>query len=144
MTRASFRSCATRCASSIGADLPRSCAARPDAAPRTIDRMKALFAAFAASVLVSLAAGAQTGKTAGKPSPATTAGLQVSTGSAAPKGGTEAKVEDMRVLEGASTDPFELERLGLAAVNANQLDRAGVSSDTTHSPRFAMEGPYSG
>ena len=88
--------------------------------------MKALFAAFAASVLVSLAAGAQTGKPAGKPSPATTPGLQVSTGSAAPKGGTEAKVEDMRVLEGASTDPFELERLGLAAVNANQLDRARV------------------
>ena len=88
--------------------------------------MKALFAAFAASVLVSLAAGAQTGKPAGKPSPATTAGLQVSTGSAAPKGSSPAKVEDVRVLEGASTDPFELERLGLAAVNANQLDRARV------------------
>jgi tetratricopeptide (TPR) repeat protein len=88
--------------------------------------MKALFAALAASLLVSLSAVAQTGKPAGKPSPATTAGLQVSTGSAAPKGGREAKVEDMRVLEGAPTDPFELERLGLAAVNANQLDRARV------------------
>jgi tetratricopeptide (TPR) repeat protein len=88
--------------------------------------MKALFAAFAAAVLVSRAAGAQTGKPAGKPSPATTGGFQVSTGSAAPKGGTEAKVEDMRVLEGASTDPFELERLGLAAVNANRFDRARV------------------
>ncbi|MGZ5425905.1 MAG: hypothetical protein ACXWE1_01745, partial [Thermoanaerobaculia bacterium] len=64
--------------------------------------MKPLLAAFAASFLVSLATDAQTGVPAGKPSPATTAGLQVSTGSAAPKGGTEAKVEDMRVLEGAS------------------------------------------
>src|ERR1035441_8502230 len=124
MAGVSFRSCAARCVSSIDADLPRSCAARPDAAPRTIDRMKALFAAFAASVLLSLAAAPQPCQPAGKPPPATTAGLQVSTGSAAPKGGTEAKVEDMRVLKGASTDPFELERLGLAAVNANQLDRA--------------------
>jgi hypothetical protein len=88
--------------------------------------MKALVAALAASVVVSLAAGAQTGKPEAKPSPAASAGLQVSTGSAAPKGATEAKVEDMRVLAGASTDPFELERLGLAAVNANQLDRARV------------------
>jgi tetratricopeptide (TPR) repeat protein len=88
--------------------------------------MKAFFAALAASLLLSLAAGAQAGKPAGKPSPASSSGLQVSTGSAAPKGGTEAKIEDMRVLEGASTDPFELERLGLAAVNANQLDRARV------------------
>jgi tetratricopeptide (TPR) repeat protein len=88
--------------------------------------MKVFFAAFAAFVLVSLAAGAQTGKPASKPSPASSAGLQVSTGSAAPKGGTQAKIEDMRVLEGASTDPFELERLGLAAVNANQLDRGRV------------------
>jgi len=91
--------------------------------------MKALFAPFAASILFfPLAAGAQTGKPAGKPSPAATASLQISTGSAAPKGATEAKVEDMHVLEGASTDPFELERFGLAAVNANQLERARVFS----------------
>jgi tetratricopeptide (TPR) repeat protein len=88
--------------------------------------MKAPAAALAAAVLVSLGAAAQTGKPAAKPSPATTSGLQVSTGSASPKGGREAKVEDMRILEGASTDPFELERLGLAAVNANQLDRARI------------------
>jgi hypothetical protein len=88
--------------------------------------MKALLAALAASVVVSFAAGAQTGKPAAKPSPASSAGVQVSTGSAAPKGGTEARVEDLRVLGGESADPFELERLGLAAVNANQLDRARV------------------
>ena len=88
--------------------------------------MKAFFAALAACVLVSLSALAKKGTPTAKPSPATTAGLQVSTGSAAPKGGSAAKVEDMRVLERASTDPFELERLGLAAVNANQLDRARV------------------
>ncbi len=88
--------------------------------------MKALLAALAASVVVSFAALAQTGKPAAKPSPASSAGLEVSTGSAAPKGGTKAKVEDLRVLGGESADPFELERLGLAAVNANQLDRARV------------------
>ncbi|MFI5119106.1 MAG: TPR end-of-group domain-containing protein [Thermoanaerobaculia bacterium] len=86
--------------------------------------MKALLAASAAFVLVSLAASAQTAKPAAQPAPATAAGVQVSTGGAAPKGATEAKVEDVRVLGGASTDPFELERLGLAAAAANQLDRA--------------------
>ena len=88
--------------------------------------MKVLSAALAAPLVVSLAAGAQTGKPAAKPSPVTAPGLQVSTGSAAPKGSTRAQVEDVRILEGQSTDPFELERLGLAAVNANQLDRGRV------------------
>ncbi|MFI5197483.1 MAG: TPR end-of-group domain-containing protein [Thermoanaerobaculia bacterium] len=88
--------------------------------------MKALFTGLSFCVFFTFAVGAQTGVPAGKPSPATSTRLEVSTGSAAPKGSTEAKVEDMRVLEGASTDPFELERLGLAAANANQLDRARV------------------
>jgi len=84
--------------------------------------MRALHAALAVSVLAALSAGAQTGK----PTPATAPGLLVITGSAAPKGGSKAKVEDLHVVEGASTNPFELERLGLAAVNANQLDRARI------------------
>ena len=87
--------------------------------------MNAFSAALAASILASGAAGAQTGKPAGQPSPAVTPRLPVSTGSAASKG-TGATAEDMHVLEGASTDPFELERFGLAAANANQPDRARI------------------
>ncbi|MCM3875136.1 MAG: hypothetical protein NEA02_01830, partial [Thermoanaerobaculia bacterium] len=78
------------------------------------------FSALALSVVLSLPAGAQTRT----PAPATAPGIIVTTGSEAPKGGAPAKVEDVRVLEGGVADPFELERLGLAAVNANQLDRA--------------------
>ncbi|HEX7615153.1 MAG TPA: hypothetical protein VF554_07725 [Thermoanaerobaculia bacterium] len=79
-----------------------------------------VFSAFAASVVLSFPAGAQTRT----PAPATAPGLLVTTGSTAPKGGSQANVEDVRVLNGGVADPFELERLGLAAVNANQLDRA--------------------
>jgi pimeloyl-ACP methyl ester carboxylesterase len=82
--------------------------------------MKAVLTAFAASVVLSLPADAQTRM----PAPATAPGLLVTTASTAPRGSSEVKVEDVRVLGGGVTDPFELERLGLAAVNANQLDRA--------------------
>ncbi len=54
----------------------------------------------------------------------TAPGLEVSTGSAAPKGVPKISAEDMRALQGEKQDPFELERIGLAAVNANELDRA--------------------
>ncbi len=84
--------------------------------------MRVLHTALMFSVLVSLSAGAQTRK----PTPATAPGLLVTTGSVAPKGASRAKIEDLRVLEGAPANPFELERLGLAAVNANQLDRARI------------------
>ena len=84
--------------------------------------MRAIRTALAVSVLVSLPAGAQPRK----PTPATAPGLLVTTGSAAPKGSSKAKVEDLRVVEGASTNAFELERLGLAAANANELDRARI------------------
>ena len=84
--------------------------------------MRALHAALAVCVLFSLSAGAETRK----PTPIAAPGLLVTTGGAAPKGGSKARVEDMHLLEGASTNPFELERLGLAAVNANQLDRARI------------------
>jgi len=82
--------------------------------------MKAVLTALAACVVLSLPAGAQTRT----PAPATAPGLLVTTGSTAPKGSSPVKIEDVRVLQGGVTDPFELERLGLAAVNANQLDRA--------------------
>lgn len=82
--------------------------------------MKSALTALAVSVVVSLPAGAQSRT----PTPFTAPGIAVSTGSVAPKGGSPAKVDDLRVLESGVADAFELERLGLAAVNANQLDRA--------------------
>jgi hypothetical protein len=82
--------------------------------------MKAVLTALGVFVVLSIPAAAQTPT----PAPATAPGLLVTTGSTVPKGGTTVKAEDLRVLEGGVADPFELERLGLAAVNANQLDRA--------------------
>jgi hypothetical protein len=54
----------------------------------------------------------------------TAPGLQVATSTEVPKGGPNVTAADLRVLEGEKEDPFELERIGLAAVNANELDRA--------------------
>ena len=51
--------------------------------------------------------------------------MQVSTSTAAPKGATTS-ASDLRALQGETQDPFELERIGLAAVSANELDRARV------------------
>jgi len=85
--------------------------------------MKRLSAALAALVLATSPAAPQSGG-APKPTPVTSQGLTVATSSAAPKGGATATVQDERALEGQTQDPFELERLGLAAVNANDLDRA--------------------
>jgi hypothetical protein len=86
--------------------------------------MKRSFAALAAFALLSWLASAQSGTPAKKPTPMTAPGLSVSTSSAATKGGATVSAEDMRVLEGETQDPFELERIGLAAANANELDRA--------------------
>ena len=84
--------------------------------------MKSVLAALAVSVVLSLSAGAQTRTPS--PVPVAAPGLLVTTGSSAPKGSSPVKVEDVHVLENGVTDPFELERLGLAAVNGNQIDRA--------------------
>ena len=86
--------------------------------------MKRPLAALAALTLLSPVAAAQSGAAARKPTPLTAPGLEVSTGSAAPKGVPKVSAEDMRALQGDKQDPFELERIGLAAVNANELDRA--------------------
>ncbi len=86
--------------------------------------MKRPLAALAAAFLMSPAAGAPPGAAAKKPTPMTAPGLEVSTGSAAPKGVPKISAEDMRALQGEKQDPFELERIGLAAVHANELDRA--------------------
>ncbi len=86
--------------------------------------MKRPLAALAALTLLSPVAAAQSGAAGKKPTPLTAPGLEVSTGSAAPKGVPKVSAEDMRALQGDKQDPFELERIGLAAVNANELDRA--------------------
>lgn len=51
-------------------------------------------------------------------------GLTVTTGTAAPKGSVPGEIQDLRVLTDQPDDPFELERLGLAAVNAKEPGRA--------------------
>jgi hypothetical protein len=85
--------------------------------------MKSPLAAFAALIVLCPIAAAQPAP-APKPTPGPGSGLTVSTSTAAPKSGPNATAEDLRVLQGENQDPFELERIGLAAVNANELDRA--------------------
>jgi hypothetical protein len=85
--------------------------------------MKRSLAALAALLFLSTAAAAQSGASTKKPTPMSAPGLQVSTSTEAPKAGT-VSAGDMRALQGEKQDPYELERLGLAAVNANELDRA--------------------
>jgi tetratricopeptide (TPR) repeat protein len=85
--------------------------------------MKRPLAALAALFFLSSAAAARSGAAPKKPTPITAPGLQVSTSTATPKGATTGPA-DMRALQGELQDPFELERLGLAAANANDLDRA--------------------
>jgi tetratricopeptide (TPR) repeat protein len=86
--------------------------------------MKSPFAALAALFLLCPIAAAQSGAPASKPTPMSAPGLQVSTSSADSKGGANSTAEDLRVLKGEKQDAFELERIGLAAANANELDRA--------------------
>ena len=86
--------------------------------------MKCVLAALAALFLLSQTVSAQSGAPAKAPTPLTAPGVQVTTSGAAPKKGATAKIEDVRILEGEGQDPFELERLGLAAVASNELDRA--------------------
>jgi hypothetical protein len=86
--------------------------------------MKSSLAAFAALTLLCPIAAAQPAPAAKKPTPVSGSGLSVSTSTAAPKAAPNVTAEDVRVLQGENQDPFELERIGLAAVNANELDRA--------------------
>jgi len=62
-----------------------------------------------------------------KPAPPQTqsgAGITVQSGPEAPKGAAPAAVEDLRLLPDAGADPFTLERLGLGALQANDLVKA--------------------
>jgi pimeloyl-ACP methyl ester carboxylesterase len=60
-----------------------------------------------------------------KPAPTPAGGgLSATTSSAAPKGVVPGEVQDFRVVTDQPDDPFEFERLGIAAVNAKELGRA--------------------
>lgn len=91
--------------------------------------MKRPLAAVAAALLAFPPAAAQPAASTPKPTPMAAPGLLVQTSSAAPSGGATASPEDMRIVQGQIQDPFELERLGLAAANANQPDRARLFFD---------------
>jgi hypothetical protein len=88
--------------------------------------MKTALAAAAALVLLSaVAAVSQETKTpAPKPAPTRGAGVSVKAGAEAPKGGQAVEPQDLRALAGNPDDPFQLERLGVGAAQANELGRA--------------------
>ena len=54
------------------------------------------------------------------------AGVTVQAGPEAPKGAAPAEIEDLRLAAGGGNDPFALERLGLGAVQANDLGKARI------------------
>ena len=56
--------------------------------------------------------------------PAVTGSAVVGTNPQLPPGARPAQAQDVRVLAGAPTDPWYLERLGVAAVQKNELQRA--------------------
>lgn len=92
--------------------------------------MKYSRAALAALLALSaVPLGAQTpAKATPKPVPTqkqSGGGLTVQTGPEAPKGAAPAEIEDLRLLPQAN-DPFALERLGLGAVQANDLGKARI------------------
>ena len=56
-------------------------------------------------------------------------GLSVTTGTAVPTGSVPGEIQDLRVITDQPDDPFELERLGLASVNAKNAARARTFFD---------------
>ncbi len=92
--------------------------------------MKCLPAALAAVLLCFAAPLAAQAPAKATPKPVPTqkqsgGGLTVQTGPEAPKGAVPAEMEDFRLLPDAS-DPFALERVGLGAVQANDLGKARI------------------
>jgi hypothetical protein len=93
--------------------------------------MKTTLAAAAALAILS-AAPARSGQTGSpRPTPAPTrgAGVSVKAGSEAPEGAQPVQIQDIRALPESPDDPFLLERLGVGAVQANDLRRARTFFD---------------
>ena len=72
---------------------------------------------------LTLPAAAQAKKPAPTRPPAA-GGATVGTNPQAPPGAVPAQIQDARVLDAVSTDPWQMERLGVAAVQKNELARA--------------------
>jgi hypothetical protein len=92
--------------------------------------MKHASAALAAVLFLSFGPAAAQAPVKATPKPVPTqkqsgGGLTVQSGPEAPKGAVPAEMEDLRLLPDAS-DPFALERLGLGAVQANDLGKARI------------------
>ncbi len=92
--------------------------------------MKILRAANAALLAIVLPAASQTTPKATPktvpPQQQSGGGVTAKAGTEAPKGSVPAEIEDFRILEGNPDDPFALERIGLGAVQANDLAKARV------------------
>ena len=93
--------------------------------------MKTVRAAIAAFLLLSVSgARAQNpAKATPRPVPAepqTGAGITAKAGTEASPGTSPAEIQDFRVLDENPNDPFALERLGLGAVQANDLAKARI------------------
>jgi len=56
--------------------------------------------------------------------PSASGGAIVGTNPKAPPGAVKAQIQDARVLEGVTKDPWQMERLGVAAVEKKELGRA--------------------
>jgi len=86
--------------------------------------MKTILAAAAAlAVLSAVSARSQETKTPA-PAPTRGAGVSVKSGAEAPKGAKPAEAQDLRALPENLEDPFQLERLGIGAAQANDLGHA--------------------
>ncbi len=93
--------------------------------------LSALFAAVLAAVPPAALASPAAGAPPKTPPPTPSSGVQIGVSSssgtqAAPPGAKQAEIQDLRVVAGANQapDPWELERLGVGAVQAGQLDKA--------------------
>lgn len=87
--------------------------------------MKAFFRAPLALLLatITLPAAAQAIRSA-PTAPPVPGKAEVGTNPQAPPGAVKAQIQDARVLEGVSKDPWQMERLGVAAVEKKELGRA--------------------
>lgn len=88
--------------------------------------MKTILAAAAALAFLSAVSALSEEARTPAPTPAPTrgAGVSVKAGAEAPKGAKPVEAQDLRALPESPDDPFQLERLGVGAAQANDLGRA--------------------
>lgn len=86
--------------------------------------MKASLRAPLALLLATLTLPAAAQATRPAPTHHSTAGAVVGTSPQAPPGAVKAQIQDARALEGVSKDPWQMERLGVAAVEKKELGKA--------------------